>query len=306
MRHLKLTTLTVALLCTQIAQAVNYYGGDGTGQTTAPTDDPGWANVGTRSSASGVYLGDYGGSYWVLTANHVGAGTITLNGISYATTGTSYQLHNDWNTGSESLTDLRLFEINSNPGLPTLTISSSAPTSGNSVTMIGNGTTRATSLTYWDANWNEVATQGQSTYRGYKLTGSNQMRWATNTVDASLVVTVNSLSVHSIYTSFNASNGQGQAAGGDSGGALFYKNGSTWELSGIMVGVYTVSGQPGGTSIAATVPSTSNANFTFAADLSYYRDEIMSIITPVPEPYETAAGMGLIVMAAALLRRRKA
>ena len=46
--------------------------GDGTGNTTAPADDPGFANVGNRGGLTGVYLG----RRWVLTANHVGEGDI--------------------------------------------------------------------------------------------------------------------------------------------------------------------------------------------------------------------------------------
>ena len=51
--------------------------GDGTGNTTAPADDPGFAHVGNRGGLTGVYLG----RRWVLTANHVGEGDIELLGV---------------------------------------------------------------------------------------------------------------------------------------------------------------------------------------------------------------------------------
>jgi hypothetical protein len=53
----------------------------GTGNTSAPADDPGWKNVGVRGIGTGVYLGND----WVLTAYHVGGGSIVLGGGTYAT-----------------------------------------------------------------------------------------------------------------------------------------------------------------------------------------------------------------------------
>ena len=63
----------------------------GTGNTNAPADDPGWANVGVLGIGNGVYLGDR----WVLTAAHVGAGEIVLAGTTYAAEdGSAVQLTN--------------------------------------------------------------------------------------------------------------------------------------------------------------------------------------------------------------------
>ena len=61
------------------AAAVIIDSGDGTGNTSAPSPDPGWSNVGLRGTWGAVYLGDG----WVLTANHVGVGTVELDGTSY-------------------------------------------------------------------------------------------------------------------------------------------------------------------------------------------------------------------------------
>ena len=52
---------------------------NGAANATAPTSDPGWSNVGTLGGASCVYLGNG----WVLTAGHVGEGTVNLNGTAY-------------------------------------------------------------------------------------------------------------------------------------------------------------------------------------------------------------------------------
>ena len=59
------------------------------GNTSAPTgmgaepSDPGFGYVGKLNGSTGVYLG-YG---WVLTANHVGAGTFALDGTNYSYNG---------------------------------------------------------------------------------------------------------------------------------------------------------------------------------------------------------------------------
>ena len=65
------------------ARAAVIAAGDGTGNTTAPADDPGWDSVGHAGGLAGVYLGDR----WVLTANHVGERAITFGGITYQPVG---------------------------------------------------------------------------------------------------------------------------------------------------------------------------------------------------------------------------
>jgi len=62
------------------AQAVIIETGDGTGNVTAPPDDPGWANLGTRNGTTVVYIG----RRWVLTANHVGVGDVVFEGQTYS------------------------------------------------------------------------------------------------------------------------------------------------------------------------------------------------------------------------------
>ena len=71
------TISTIATIATNSSQAVVIAGGDGTANTSAPSDDPGWANVGTRNKLTIVYLGNR----WVLTAAHVGFGEVTIGGV---------------------------------------------------------------------------------------------------------------------------------------------------------------------------------------------------------------------------------
>ena len=67
----------LSLWLTGAASAVIIDSSDGTGNTAAPSPDPGWSYVGTRGGLTAVYLGDG----WVLTANHVGAGDVTLSAL---------------------------------------------------------------------------------------------------------------------------------------------------------------------------------------------------------------------------------
>ena len=71
--------LFVLLLLVQTASAVIIDSGDGTGNTSAPSPDPGWDHVGVASGLTAVYLGDG----WVLTAAHVGVGPVDFGGTLY-------------------------------------------------------------------------------------------------------------------------------------------------------------------------------------------------------------------------------
>ena len=72
--------LVAALLMPSAARAVIVYGGDGTQNVAdfATTDPRNRVGI-VGTSLSGVYLGSVGGQDWVLTANHVGAKSFTLD-----------------------------------------------------------------------------------------------------------------------------------------------------------------------------------------------------------------------------------
>ena len=287
------------LVLTPAAHAVVINTLSGNGNTNAPADDPGWANVGYINGASGIYLG----AGWVLTAAHVGAGNITFSGTSYAPlAGTTVQLTNN-TIGRTTNTDLLMFQLASAPaGLGSLTLASTAPTLGAGVTMIGAGRDRG-AFTQWSVNtgaspwkWTEVSAGGN--FAGYQTLESSLMRWGTNTVSATDVWVGNAPDVKSFATTFNATgfdNNEAQAVLGDSGGAVFTKKESVWELSGVMFTVAGFEEQPS----AATTPVFGNA--TYSADLSYYAPQIMSII---PEP-STYALLAFSAAALAFANRRK-
>jgi hypothetical protein len=274
-----------------IARAVIVAGGDGTQNTADPNTGVPWDHVGTIGGASGIYLGAFSGGYWVATATHVGAGNFTLGGTTYAlASGSGVQIG-----GS----DLTLFRITGDPGLSSLTISSTAPAVGAAVTMIGNGVNRGTAQLYWSVNqtttpwtWTPLADSTGSNASGYAWGSGNALRWGTNTIAGSSSYNVGTGATNALVTVFDPISGEAQGATGDSGGAMFYFNSGTsaWELTGVMGAVTTFSGQPGSTAVFSDA--------TFMVDLASYHD---AIITAIPEP--GAIGMGWAAFAAAVAMR---
>ena len=282
----------------------------GSGNSVAPADDPGWLNVANR----GIYLGNR----WVLTAHHVGPGQTVFPGIGTFdfAAGSDVRITNPIGMDLTTNTDLVLYRLQTDPGLPSLNIAATTPAAATTVTLIADGAIRdSNGLIEWDVVensptewiWTEVPSSGD--YSGYGTSGFGK-RWATNEVaqtvaeDPTLVeVDSGSGDVISFTTDFNLSGGmtnEGQAALGDSGGAIFSKNSfGVWELSGVIhsVGTYEDQPFPGQTAI--------DGNPTYAADLSAYRSQIQNVIgvAAVPEP----GGLSLLVIALPMLsfaRRR--
>lgn len=286
----------------QAAQAVVINTTSGASNTNAPANDPGWANVGVLNGASGIYLG----AGWVLTAAHVGVGNIFFAGVSYsALTNTLVQLTNSV-PGKTMFTDLIMFQLASTPaGLGTPTLASSAPTLGTSVTMIGAGRDRG-NFTKWNVNTNAtpwtwtVTTSPTANAAGYQTLESRTMRWGTNGVSATdfwVDATNGSPDVKSFATTFTdtaSASDEAQAVLGDSGGAVFTKNESAWELGGVMFAVGGYSGQPSPETTAVF------GNATYSVDLSFYAPQILSV---VPEP-TTYALLALSAATLALFKRR--
>jgi len=242
-------------------------GGAGSGNTSPPQDDPGYANIGHRGAASAIYLGNG----WVLTATHVGAGATTFNGVTYnAVPGTSVQLLNP-PTGTYTVnSDLTMYKIDGLPALPSLNIERSAPAVGWNVVMIGDGRDRLPSQYYWTSNWTPSATP--SYYTGYTWTSSQSIRWGTNTITSvGLPVGVGPNSDYAFATTFTGTTAyDAQGATGDSGGGVFHKDAAgAWSLTGVMFSTNQYAGQPANTSVFG--------NVTFVADLSVYRTQIVAL-----------------------------
>jgi hypothetical protein len=314
----------IALLCLggSPARAIVLYGGDGTQNTTPPADDFGFRNVGqVFNTADGFFnSGVYLGRGWVLSAYHPvrnGAGGFQFgtvlfrdaagNDVPFSVDPSSaVRLKNPDNTP----TDLALFRLTAEPSfLPELRLASVTPLGGSSVVMEGNGLNREPDETHWNVNtapnpdvWTETAGPGDR--QGYKWGSSGQaLRWGNNELEFNVLPTNRTFTVNgsfgavvSVKTDFDSLNGQAQGAGGDSGGAVFYKNGSTWELIGILHTVDSFNGQPGNTAVFST--GLSGGNNTFAADIPTYRDQILAV---VPEPSSAL----LVLSAGALFGLRR-
>jgi len=278
-----------------------------TGNTTAPGDDPGFANIGTLNGASAIYLG----GRWVLTASHVGSGTVFFGGSPFTAAGPVTPLNNQSTPGMTAHTDLILFQLSADPGLPALTISPVAPALADEVLMIGNGVNRRAVRTFYsvvqgpgagDDIWTAVGGPGPGITELYEPGGGNAVRWGKNNIDG---INLNGNSgfgtVRSFATIFDDDPplrpNEAQAVVGDSGSAVFRKAGPDWQLLGMSHAVGNLGGLdnvPGGAGTTII-----GSSFTLMADLSFYRNQILTV---VPEPGSAPL---LALAMSGLLRRRR-
>jgi len=256
MHLLLVLALALGSCLTRPARAVIIDSGDGTGNTSAPAEDPGWAHVGARGGLTAIYLGNG----WVLTANHVQVGDVTFDGILYPAVANSHiRLEND----DASLPDLGVYRIDPSPELPILPIRATTPPVDTAVIMIGKGRNRG-SATSWDPDG------PAGPYDGYEWGLGMAMRWGTNLVEG-FSRAVNTECFYTDFTEGEPSH-EAQAATGDSGGAVFIENGDTWEIAGVLLAIGPYEEQPAETALYG--------NSTYAADLALYRDQIIAIARP--------------------------
>jgi hypothetical protein len=277
-----LLTLVVFLSVASTASGVIIDSGNGSGNTTAPASDPGWAHVGLRGGLTAVYLGNG----WVITANHVGEGPVVLGGVPYdLVPGSAVQLQN----ADATYADLKMFAIYPEPPLPALPIASSVPSNGAPLILVGNGRNRG-AATSWDSN----GPPPPGPIDGYTWAGGTSLRWGTNFVESFPANRVFGTEAFGSVFDEGDSAHEAQGANGDSGGAAFAWNGSGWDLAGVIIAVSVYGGQPAGTSLYGQI--------TYAADLSFYRDEILDVMA-LPEP--DGGPIAGIALVAVLARRRR-
>ena len=274
-------TLSLAcalLLGTTSSWAVVIDVGDGTGNVTAPPDDPGFANVGSRGIASATYLGNR----WVITASHVGAGPVTLQGTEYShVPGERIKLTNPDQNGLSEFTDVLLFRLEEDPGLPSLRLPCSEVEIGSEFTMVGRGLDREPELSFWDVDvragagndiWTATEDEASSDRQGYRTQATQSVRWGQGLATLTNFDTASGFGdVLSFQSSFNPDldiENLSQGVRGDSGGGVFQKNGGVWELIGMIHAVSLLENQPGGTRSAIY------GGETYIADLLQYSDQI--------------------------------
>ncbi|MGH0029044.1 MAG: trypsin-like serine protease [Myxococcota bacterium] len=266
--------LAVSALSARQAVAVVISTGDGTGNTTAPPDDPGFANVGRSSNnLTGVYLGNR----WVLTAAHVGERDFTFDGIFYEAVPGSRVVIDKGGTAA----DLAMVRLSGPPPpLPDLVLATAPIAVGEVATMIGNGWNREPNLTCWNVNWTEL-TCPAGVFNGYERLGSQRvLRWGSNEItDVDLDVAGSGTDTRSFSALFDEAGEphEAQVVNGDSGGGVFVKRGGQWELVGIHIAMGVFMSQPSQTVVFG--------NRTYATDVYYYKPEIEAILaTPVHVP----------------------
>jgi len=252
--------LVAASWCVEAAAIITVQGSESE-ISMPPADDPGFANVGAMEGA-GVYIGDG----WVLTANHLGAQSISLQGRIYAPEPeTEVQLETD--SGRKS--DLLLFRLKDAPDLPEIRLARRPPSPGDEVVMIGNGHAREATMSSWGAGWQRVPEE-ESVRRGWRALGPKRVRWGTNTIAATVInVSERGLTSRSFSTVFDeegATPHEAQGTPGDSGGGVFASRDGSWELVGIISAVVF---EPGQSATQAAFGSQ-----TLSIDISFYRDQI--------------------------------
>ena len=250
-----------------------------------PRHDPGWQHVGLREGRSAVYLG----AGWVLTAAHVGAGDVLFAGVTYpAVPGSARTFASpaplpvgregpatqagrlesrparSEPQASEAPADLLAFRIDPAPDLPALRIRKRQAPEGAPLLLVGFGQGRG----------GETRWRGR---RGFMWSARSVKRWGTNSVAESQVILrgPGDRVTLCFRTSFSAHGTPFEAQGalGDSGGAVFAKgNDGRWKLAGLILAVEGHPGQPPETAIYG--------NRTMAADLAFYRPQLMDLLSP--------------------------
>jgi hypothetical protein len=244
-----------------------------------PPDDPGFDNVGTSSSFvfTFVYLG-YG---WVITARHVGLHDVRFGADIYPRVpGSEVIIEHDASNDA----DLRMYQVDPWPDLPPLAIRSDLipdpAMTDTDVVMVGRGWPVGAPVINQSGPGNDCAESPPSPCGFFWDLVQQKLLWATNRIQAlEPDLVVQGITTESFATQFDRNlptPHEAQVANGDSGGAVFIKNAGSWELAGILHSREEFESQVANAAIYS--------NRGFAADLSFYRDQIVPIVYPTCFP----------------------
>lgn len=250
------------------------------------TPGPALTHLAVVAGLSSVYLGDG----WLLTAAHVLDTARARKLTDVAIGGRHFALRLDTaktlQAGGER-SDLALVRIDGDPGLPPLAITGVTPAVGTPLVLAGNGPLQESQRGCWNPAGQPVLSPVAGGLCGYAWRKTsdgktNGIGWGTNEVafvDQS-TAGPRETRTRSFATQFRdegATPREAQAGVGDSGGPAFIRDGDSFELAGIMIGV--------------AARSTGAALFgdrTFIADLAGYRDEILRTVGRAGAPKPAA------------------
>lgn len=299
-----------AIFCVLSAQGVFAVVTWGGANEAGSSSVAGWDYVGschgTYGSASGVFLGEYNGSYWVASCNHVEAYDFTINGQTYSYVEGS-------KVSMVGGADLDIFQISVSDGdyvasLPQLKLSSSSSSIFQDVnplvTLVGYGAASQ------DANsslW-KVQVVNETTYiwstnpddpgvemEGYYYRAGRNKSWGSNEISSFL----NDYKGNNYYEMiFDPITGEAQAVAGDSGGGVFYVDPETGEVE--LVGLIALMGSYPQQGTQYVV----EGNATYLVPIADYYDEMYTILNAGSVPEPTFGGLMLVGAGMMLLRRR--
>ncbi len=220
----------------------------------APSDDPGWRNVGRRGNTTAIYLGDG----WVLTARHSSMGGVEFDGTAYDPVPGTFSWLESPLGGIKA--DLLMFRVSPEPALPALPLRRRPMAPGDRVTFVGYGQGRG-----------RPAQSGP----GYVFDGRPAKRWGENEVEPDRLNLrgPNDTLTLCFATRFDRSVESGheaQATVGDSGGAVFHQEDRQWRLAGVMLSVSSSRSQRKDEALFG--------NTTHSADLGAYASQILAIM----------------------------
>ncbi len=249
-----------------------------------------WDHVGTVGMGSGVYLG---GGY-VLTSAHVGCHPFRMDdGSTYKPDYASWRILND---AAGCKGDLAIFRVEMGKAtsplaqLGFLPVGDMGASAGAPFVMIGTG---------YGQSKNGVAPADRATTLGYNVERLRQKKWGINSLDKILqkpVATAGGYQTHCFVSTFDRTEGEAQAADGDSGGAIFAYNAKLerWEIVGCIVAV---------SQLGNYVPFGSR---TYVGNLSYYQAQLPNSSTAeVKDGIHTVATTSLPGAVPTVLTRNK-
>ena len=238
-----------------------------------------WNRTVYMGAGTGVYLGNFGGTHWVLTAAHVSStsGTIATSDGQSIVLSSGGNVYTSFTNDDGTTADIKLFSVTATgtaadylDALGNIEIYTGTLYTNTALYCVGTGYNLSVgSGIAGDGTrvkqWGEFYANGlltQAPYSGYAYTSS------------------------AFQEIFSKSGNSVQCGDKDSGSGAFVKNGDSWELAGIAITV-------GGNGTATAVDYYENGNAICATnfvDLSKYASQIYAVI-PEPSAFGLLAGM---------------